>query len=262
MDANTPGAASRIEVSPAVEAARAAVTLGIVCPMANEEACAERFVREVLCQCGGFKSVQMFVVLDGATSDNTRGILDALASAEPRLRVVWAPENRCVVDAYVRGYREALNAGCDWILEIDAGFSHSPDDMPRFFAKIGRGYDCIFGTRFAGGGRIQDSSLTRRIVSRGGTLLANLLLRTRLSDMTSGFQLFSRRALQMVLERGIASRAHFFQTEIKFYCSNLSIVEVPITYKAASPRLSSSSLSEAFRQLWRLYRSRNNRGAA
>ena len=72
---------------------------------------------------------------------------------------------------------------------------------------------------------------------------------------------FPRPALQMVLARGIASRAHFFQTEIKFYCSNLNIIEVPITYKAASPRLSTSSLSEAFRQLWRLYRSRKSRGA-
>lgn len=262
MNATTSAETPRSEPSLPIEDSRSAVALGIVCPMANEEDSAERFVRDVLVHCGGFKSVRMFVVLDNVSKDKTRSILNDLSATDPRLEVVWAPENRCVVDAYLRGYREALAAGCDWILEIDGGFSHSPDDIPNFFDKIGRGYDCVFGTRFGKGGRIHDSSLKRRIVSRGGTLLANLLLKTRLSDMTSGFEMFSRPALQMVLDRGIASRAHFFQTEIKFYCSNLNVVEVPITYKAASPRLSSSSLSEAFRQLWRLYRSRKQRGAA
>jgi dolichol-phosphate mannosyltransferase len=74
--------------------------------------------------------------------------------------------------------------------------------------------------------------------------------------MTSGFELFSRETLLMVLGRGIQSRAHFFQTEIKTYCRGLKFVEVPITYRAASPRLGSSALKEAFRQLWRLFRLR------
>jgi len=233
---------------------RAAISLGIVTPMANEAASAQRFVFEVLGKCDGFRSVTMFVVLDRATQDNTRELLEEFSKMEPRLQVVWAPENRCAVDAYVRGYREALAAGCDWILEIDGGFSHQPDDIPKFFARLGDGYDCIFGTRFGHGGTITDSSFKRRIVSRGGTLLTNLLLGKRLTDMTSGFQLFSRDALQMIVNRGIESRAHFFQTEMKVYCRNLKIVEVPIHYKAASPRLKGSAIGEAFRQLWKLRR--------
>lgn len=233
---------------------RSAIRLGIVTPMANEAATAERFVYEVLGQCDGFRSVTMFVVLDRATRDNTRELLDAAACIEPRLRVVWAPENRCAVDAYVRGYREALAAGCDWILEIDGGFSHQPADIPKFFALLGDGYDCIFGTRFGFGGSITDSSFKRRIVSRGGTLLTNLLLGTRLTDMTSGFQFFSRDALQRILDRGIESRAHFFQTEMKVLCRDQRVAEVPIHYRAASPRLKGSAISEAFRQLWKLRR--------
>src|SRR5262249_23600817 len=162
-----------------------------------------------------------------------RAILDQMAQKESRLHVVWAPEDRCAVDAYVRGYKEALAAGCDWILEIDGGFSHQPEDIPQFFAKLGEGYDCIFGSRFGLGGSISDSSWKRWIVSRGGTLITNWVLGTSLTDMTSGFQFFSRRALQMVLDRGIESRGHFFQTEIKFYCSQLRIAEVPIHYKSA-----------------------------
>ncbi len=232
------------------------VTLGIVCPMANEGTEAVRFVEAVLSKTEGFGSVTFFAVLDRATKDNTVELLRDHAAHEPRLNVVWAPENRGLVDAYIRGYREAIEAGSDWILEIDAGFSHDPEDIPKFWAKMQRGYDCVFGTRFALGGRIVDSSTKRYWVSKGGSAASNLLLGTRLADMTSGFELFSRKALKMVLDRGIQSRAHFFQTEIKTYCRNLNIAEVPITYRSASPRLGKTALKDARKQLWRLFRMR------
>src|SRR5947209_9051934 len=88
------------------------ITLGIVCPMANERELAAQFVNEVLDQCdaGGFRSVTMFVVLDNASKDGTIDILRDVEKSRPELRVVWAPENRNVVDAYLRGYRAALDA--------------------------------------------------------------------------------------------------------------------------------------------------------
>ncbi len=233
---------------------RDAVALGIVCPMANEGDGAVAFCKAVLEQCEGFRKVIFFAVFDRATKDESLDRMRGLERVEPRLSVVWAPENRCVVDAYLRGYKAALDAGCDWILEIDAGFSHQPCDIPQFFSAMERGMDCVFGSRFIG--RFEKSSFKRRFVSWGGTALANLLLGTRQTDMTSGFELFSRETLSMVIGRGIQSRAHFFQTEIKTYCRNLKFVEVPITYRAASPRLSSSALKEAFSQLWRLFRLR------
>jgi dolichol-phosphate mannosyltransferase len=235
---------------------RAEVWLGIVCPIANEGENAVRFSRAVLEQCQGFRKVAFFAVLDRASKDNSLELMRQFAQAEPRLTVVWAPENRCVVDAYMRGYREALAAGCGWILEIDAGFSHQPGDIPRFFDVMEQGMDCVFGSRFMPGGRFQDSSAKRWFVSWSGTKLSNLLLGTKQTDMTSGFELFSRDALRMVLNCGIQSRAHFFQTEIKVHCRKLRFAEVPITYRAASPRLGSSALADAFRQLWRLFQLR------
>src|SRR5258708_6662365 len=111
------------------------IRLGIVCPMASEESSARSFIDDVLAACApfGFKSVTMFAVLDRASKDHTREILDEHARTEPRLQVVWSPENKNVVDAYVRGYREALAADSDWTLEIDAGYSHQPSDIPQFF---------------------------------------------------------------------------------------------------------------------------------
>lgn len=234
------------------------IHLGVVCPMASEEQTALPFVNAVLEQCHSrdFKKVTFFAILDRACKDNTLELLREHAKEQPQLRVVWAPENKGVVDAYVRGYREALAAGCDWILEIDAGFSHQPEDIPQFFDKMLEGYDCVFGSRFCRGGNISDSSFKRRLISRGGTVLANSLLGTKLKDMTSGFEMFSRRTLEGVLDRGIKSRGPFFQTEIKTYCRNLRITEVPIQYRAASHDVNNKALKDSFSNLWRLYRLR------
>ncbi|HKR02127.1 MAG TPA: glycosyltransferase [Pyrinomonadaceae bacterium] len=234
------------------------IRLGIVSPMANEEASAAKFVRSVLDECAtrSFKSVRFFVILDKVSKDRTRELLNELKTERPELEVVWAPENRSVVDAYLRGYREALNAGCDWILEIDAGFSHQPSDIPQFFDKMAEGYDCVFGSRFCEGGNISDSSTKRKFISRGGTVLANLLLGTKLKDMTSGFEMFTREALTDVLLKGIRSRGPFFQTEIKAYCRNLRIAEIPIQYRAASHNVGNQALKDSFSNLWRLFRLR------
>jgi len=164
---------------------RGKVNLGIVCPMANEGDQATAFCQDVLKNCRGFQRVTFFAVFDRVTKDESLDRMRELERSEPRLRVVWAPENRCVVDAYLRGFNEALEAGSDWILEIDAGFSYQPGDIPRFFDAMEQGMDCVFGSRSLG--CFEDSSMKRRFVSWGGTVLANLLLGTRQTDMTSGF---------------------------------------------------------------------------
>jgi dolichol-phosphate mannosyltransferase len=221
--------------------------------MANEGNDAVRFVQAVMDRCPGVGRVRFFVVVDNATTDNSVELLrEYAASNDERLVVVWAPENRNVVDAYVRGYREAVNSGADWILEIDAGFSHQPDDIPQFLERIEQDYDCIFGSRFMAGAQYVRGSYKRYFISRAGSLLTNTLLGTRLSDMTSGFELFSRPALEQVLRIGVHSRAHFIQTEIKVYCRGLRYVEVPIRYQSPSPRLGSAALGDSLAQLWRL----------
>src|SRR5215471_6873797 len=245
------------DVSPAAKSL-SAVNLGIVCPMANEAATAVAFVEQLLDQCDdqGFESVTIFAVLDLKSTDQTRQLLEELRQRRPALEVVWAPENRSVVDAYLRGYRAALDRGCDWILEIDAGFSHQPAEASRLFEKMRDGYDCVFGSRFCADGRMNDSSLGRYLISRGGTMLSNLLLGTKLRDMTGGFELFTRAALQQVLARQVRSRSPFFQTEIKAYCRHLKVAEVPITYRSPSHHIGRKALADSFRNLWRLVRLR------
>jgi len=229
------------------------IKLGIVCPIANERQTAQEFINQVLRQCKTFKSVTFFAVFDKKCTDGTYQLLKQWQEKPPELNLVWAPENKCVVDAYVQGYRRALDAECDWILEIDAGFSHKPQDIPEFFDTMARGYDCVFGSRYHRGGSFTKAPWTRRFISKAGSIITNLLLGTKLKDMTSGFELFKKETLKMVLDKGITSRAHFFQTEIKAYCRKLKYTEVPIQYSEPSENVNITVLFDAFKNLFRLF---------
>jgi len=224
--------------------------------MANEAETARRFVDSVLANCTALGSRKFLAIVDRASGDGTRQILESHATTLPELAVIWAPENRGVVDAYVRGYREALQTNADWILEIDAGFSHQPSDIPSLLEKMRHGYDCVFGSRFCAGGSFVDRSFARYWISFGGTLATNFLLGTKLTDMTSGFQLFTREALEIILRRGIRSRGPFFQTEMKTHCRDLNVVEVPIQYRSPTHVVGSAALGDAFVNLMRLFRAR------
>lgn len=227
--------------------------LGVVTPLANEEHTIDEFLDRTLAQLG--PTDRVFCVLDGVSKDRTRDLVLARSAAEPRVVLVWAPENRCVVDAYFRGYRAALAAGARWVLEMDGGLSHQPEEIPLFVREMEKGYDYVGGCRFltrAG----YTGPWARYLISRGGGALANLLLGTHMLDMTGGFECFSRRALEAVLAKGVRSRAHFFQTEIKVLMHQFKWTEVPIHYKNPSKSVGKSSLKEAFRNLWALFRER------
>src|SRR2546423_9218492 len=224
--------------------------------MANEAETATRFVDSVLANCRAVGTRKFLGIVDEASKDDTLKILETHAASAPELTVVWAPESGSVVDAYIRGYREALQTDADWILEIDAGFSHQPSDIPFLLEKMRQDYDCVFGSRFCPGGAFVDRSFARYWISYGGTLWPNLVLGTKLPDLTVGFQLFTRGALEAILGRGIRSRGPFFQTEMKAHCRNLKVVEVPIQYRSPTHVVGSAALGDAFLNLWRLFRAR------
>ncbi len=90
--------------------------LAVVCPMANEKDTAARFAQEVIERCSGWREVVFHAVFDKVCKDGTVDLMRQLAVDEPRLQVVWAPQNRCVVDAYIEGYKAALATGFEWIL--------------------------------------------------------------------------------------------------------------------------------------------------
>ena len=192
-----------------------AIRLGVVIRLANEETTINNFLQEILAHLG--PDDRIFCVLDNVSKDRTRELVQNAVRLDNRICEVWAPENRCVVDAYFRGYQSALNFGCMCILEMDGGYSQIPHNIPRFIEAMERGVDFVAGSRFTTGGK-HNGRWSRYFLSRIGSIVANLVLGTRMSDMTSGFECFSRKAMQYVIKQGVRSRAHFFQTGYVLCC--------------------------------------------
>lgn len=228
----------------------------IVTPLANESADFTTFIKQVsstldLLDCG-----TCYFVVDTVSKDNTLELCRELSSRDPRFVTIWAPQNRNVVQAYMTGYRAALDAGHTYIIEMDAGLSHDPSAIPLFLAALQSGYECAYGSRFMKGGSISDSSSRRSLLSRGGTILSRLLLGLKLHDATSGFQGFERSIVEKFLAYQLLSEAHFFHPELRYLLRNKKHIEIPIHYRAPSPRVSSKVVSNSISVLLHYFKLR------
>ena len=233
----------------------------VAVPLANEAADFAPFAAAVAAVLDTEGGGRAYLVVDRASRDNTRELCDALAARDDRFVTVWAPENKNVVDAYLRGFRAALAGGPEFIVEMDAGLSHQPAQIPQFLRALAAGNDCVFGSRFCPGGSMSDNPWLRRTLSRTGTILANTLLGTRLADMTSGFEAFRREALAALVSYPLKSRAHFYQTEVRYLLRRRRSVELPITYRAPSASVSKKAIRNAIETLF-FYFSQRLRGQA
>lgn len=220
-----------------------------VIPMANEENEFSVFSGEMTKLLDYLKTGAVYMVVDSVSRDRTWELCKELSEKDPRYRAIWAPENRNVVDAYLRGFKEAYNNDHEIIIEMDAGMSHDPKAIPVFLKVLNEGTECAFGSRFIKGGSMTDSSIKRRLLSRAGTFLANSLLGTRMYDMTSGFQGFHSHIIEKLLQYHFLSTGHFYQTEVRYLLRNHSCVEIPIHYKAPSPRVSRKSIYNSLKVL-------------
>lgn len=217
----------------------------VVIPMANEAKDFQPFISEMVRVLDRLESGAVYLVVDKASEDNTLELCQDLSNRDSRFKTVWAPENRNVVDAYMRGFREAFNNHHEIILEMDAGMSHDPKAIPMFLRVLNEGNECAFGSRYINGGSMADSPLNRRFLSRGGTILVNLLLGTKLFDMTSGFQGFHSSVIAKLLNYQLLSTAHFYQTEIRYLLREHRFAEIPIHYQAPSPRVSRNAIKNS-----------------
>ncbi len=230
--------------------------IGIVIPVANESKTIKAFCLDLVKNIRNLKlNANVFIVIDNASADDTRNILLQIVRKYKMIKLIYEPKNKNVADAYVRGFREAIKFKCDFIIEMDSGFSHLPSELFKFIEGYEEGYDCVFGVRPLWSLNYK-VPLKRRLFSLGGTVLANLLLGTHSKDMTSGFEGFRLKVLEKILKDPIKSTAHFFQTEIRFRAKKFKNKEVYITYNNPSPRVKMESLYNSFATLFSLSKDR------
>lgn len=218
----------------------------IIIPMANEENEFHPFVELLQKVLSGLENGKVYLIIDNVSKDKTLDLCKELSGNDARFITVWSPENKNVVDAYLKGYKVALKNKHDIIIEMDAGLSHDPRALPMFLRVLNEGNECAFGSRFINGGSIADSSWKRTFLSRGGTILTNLLLGTKMYDMTSGFQGFHARIVKGFLDYQLLSKAHFYQTELRYLLRKTRYAEIPIHYTAPSPSVSKKAIYNSF----------------
>ena len=222
----------------------------VVVPMANEEDTFQDLTSALTSVLDHLESGVVYMVVDNASKDRTLELCRAVSEKDHRYKTVWVPENRNVVDAYLAGYKAALAGGHEFIIEMDAGLSHDPRAIPMFLRVLNEGNECAFGSRNINGGSNADSPFKRRFISTFGTWLANIFLGTRMKDMTSGYQGFRSYVVKAFVERGLRSKAHFYQTELRYLLRGSRYIEVPIHYRAPSPSVSDKAMKNSLEVFW------------
>jgi dolichol-phosphate mannosyltransferase len=218
----------------------------LVIPMANESNEFKLFTDSIRRVFSSLDAGKAYFVVDTVSKDDTLDLCQELSKIDPRFETVWAPNNKNIVDAYLSGYRAALEGGHDYIIEMDAGMSHDPDAIPMFLRVLNEGNECAFGSRFINGGSIFQSNIKRTILSKSGTVLSNVLLGTKLYDATSGFQGFHAHIVKKFVNYPLLSKAHFYQTELRYLLRETRFIEVPIHYRAPSPSVSKKAILNSF----------------
>ncbi|MCR8670419.1 polyprenol monophosphomannose synthase [Agrococcus sp. HG114] len=172
------------------------------------------------------------LVIDDGSPDGTGEVAEAMAAIDDRVRVLHRSSKQGLGAAYLAGMRLALDEGFDRIVEMDADGSHPADALPAMLEAADRA-DLVIGSRWVPGGGIVDWPLHRQLISRAGTLYAQIALGIDVADMTAGYRVYTADLLRRILADEVTSQGYCFQIDMTRRAADLDavIVEVPITFR-------------------------------
>jgi dolichol-phosphate mannosyltransferase len=173
------------------------------------------------------------LIVDDNSPDGTGAIADELATTTEGVKVLHRPGKQGLGRAYLAGFAHALEGGADYVLEMDADFSHDPRDLPRLIAAAEHDADLVLGSRYTKGGTVTDWGLLRRLVSRGGSWYARRVLGLNVRDLTGGFKCFRREVLERLDLDHVRADGYGFQIELTYRTiqAGFRVVEIPIVFR-------------------------------
>ncbi|MDR3134448.1 MAG: polyprenol monophosphomannose synthase [Prevotellaceae bacterium] len=220
----------------------------VIIPMYNERENAERILRKVFSLDGGYH----ILVIDDRSPDGTAAIVKQLQGEFPQqLHLIERAGKLGLGTAYIAGFHWALERGYEYIIEMDADFSHNPDDLPRLRSACAHGADVVIGSRYSNGVSVVNWPLGRVLMSYCASQYVRLATGMRVHDTTAGFVCYRRRALQRIPLQRIRMKGYGFQIEMKYlaYKLGFTIKEIPIIFidrKEGSSKMSGGIFNEAF----------------
>ncbi len=203
----------------------------VIIPTFNEQ----ENIREILAHVFRLEPVFHVLVVDDGSPDGTAGIVKELQRTYgDRLHLVQRAGKLGLGTAYIAGFKWALKRGYAFIFEMDADFSHDPDDLVRLHDACAKdGADMSVGSRYVKGGHVKDWSWDRIMLSYGASLYVRAILWLGVRDTTAGFVCYRERVLRTVALDEIRFIGYAFQIEMKYRTrlAGFRIAEVPITFK-------------------------------
>jgi dolichol-phosphate mannosyltransferase len=197
------------------------------------------------------------LVIDDNSPDGTAKIVEALIPGyAPRLHLLNRPEKQGLARAYLAAFDWGLSRAYDAFLEMDADFSHNPRYIPQMIAAL-QTHEVVIGSRNIPGGGVEGWSWPRNLISKGGSFYARTILQCPVRDLTGGFNMWTRTALQKINLSHIISKGYSFQIEMKYraYAAGCRVKEIPIIFtdrKLGDSKMSKNILLEALSAVWKI----------
>lgn len=228
----------------------------VIIPTYNEKENIEKIIRAVM----GLEKAFNILVIDDGSPDGTADIVKGLMADEfkDRLFIIERSGKLGLGTAYIAGFKWALEHGYDYIFEMDADFSHDPNDLPRLYAAChDEGADVAIGSRYVSGVNVVNWPIGRVLMSYFASKYVRLVTGFSVHDTTAGFKCYKRRVLETIPLDKIRFKGYAFQIEMKFtaYKCGFQIVEVPIVFVnrvLGTSKMSGGIFSEALLGVVRL----------
>ncbi len=228
----------------------------VIIPTYNEKENIEKIIRAVF----GLQKVFHILIVDDGSPDGTASIVKGLMSDEfkDRLFIIERSGKLGLGTAYITGFKWALERKYEYVFEMDADFSHNPDDLPRLYsATHDEGYDVAVGSRYVTGVNVVNWPMGRVLMSYYASRYVNFITGIPVRDTTAGFVCYRRRVLETIPLDEIRFKGYAFQIEMKFtaYKIGFKIKEVPVVFvnrREGTSKMSGGIFSEAFFGVMRL----------
>ena len=230
-------------------------------PTYNEAENIERFIKtvfEVTIAIGDREGAQANVlVIDDASPDGTAGIVKKLIAEYPRrLHLLERSGKQGLGTAYLSAFDWGLSRSYDVFLGMDADFSHDPSYIPTMLKEI-ETHDVVIGSRNVPGGGVEGWGWLRNFISKGGSRYARTVLGCPVEDLTGGYNMWTKSALEKIDLSSVISRGFSFQVEMKFraYTRGCRIKEIPIIFvdrKLGKSKMSKKIFMEALVNVWKI----------
>ena len=194
------------------------------------------------------------LIVDDNSPDGTGRLADELAAENTNVHVMHRPGKLGLGRAYLAGFTHALAHGADYVLEMDCDFSHDPADLPRLIQAAEDGADLVLGSRYVKGGSVSDWGLLRRLVSRGGSWYARVVLGVKVRDLTGGFKCFRRSVLEALDLERVHADGYGFQIELTYRAikAGFRVVEIPIVFRDRRVGQSKMNARIALEAVWKV----------